>query len=153
MSKTERQVTINRFEGVYSFLSNFYPCPITFDGDKYDSVEHAYQAAKTTDAEERIKFQSYRMTPAGEAKRLGRLVTLRKDWEQVKNPVMLDLLRKKFLGTKFTYLLGDTGSEELVEGNWWGDTYWGVCNGVGENYLGKLLMQVRSEIIPERGKL
>ena len=60
---------------------------------------------------------------------------------------MLALLRVKFKpGSSFAELLLATADEELVEVNEWGDCYWGVCRGVGENVLGKLLMRVRAEL-------
>ena len=82
-----------------------------------------------------------------EAKRLGRRVRLRSDWEQVKYDVMLDVVRAKFnQHPDLAQKLLATGDEELVEGNDWGDTYWGVCNGRGKNMLGKILMRVRAEL-------
>ena len=71
----------------------------------------------------------------------------RDNWSRIKNDVMLKLLRRKFVsGSHYATLLLDTGGAELIEGNTWGDTYWGVCDGVGENHLGKLLMLVRDEL-------
>ena len=139
-------MAIEKFEGDYRFLSNFHPCEIILDGDKYASVEHAYQAAKTIDFEERARLQSWNLLNATEAKRAGRKVTLRSDWGEVKNAIMLDLLRQKFSDDLLETMLLDTQNEDLVEGNWWGDTYWGMCNGKGENHLGKLLMKVREEL-------
>lgn len=139
---------ITSFTGRYRFLSNFYPAAVVLDGVLYQSVEHAYQAAKTLDHKERKKFQVPLLPPA-DAKKMGRGVTLRPDWESVKLNIMLVLLRDKFYGTNpghLTEQLLDTGDAELIEGNWWGDIFWGVCNGIGENHLGKLLMQVREEI-------
>lgn len=128
----------------YKFLSNFFPVTILLDGRHYSSVEHAYQAAKTDNPAERYKIQCAE-TP-GQAKRLGRNVTMRGDWDKVKLQVMLDLLHQKFKEPYLAKLLLETGDAELVEGNNWGDTFWGKCNGRGENHLGKLLMQVRQEI-------
>ena len=139
-------MAIEKFEGDYRFLSNFHPCEIILDGDKYASVEHAYQAAKTIDFEERARLQSWNLLNATEAKRAGRKVTLRSDWGDVKNAIMLDLLRQKFSDDLLETMLLDTQNEDLAEGNWWGDTYWGMCNGKGENHLGKLLMKVREEL-------
>ena len=139
-------MAIEKFEGDYRFLSNFHPCEIILDGDKYASVEHAYQAAKTIDFEERARLQSWNLLNATEAKRAGRKVTLRSDWGEVKNAIMLDLLRQKFSDDLLETMLLDTQNEDLAEGNWWGDTYWGMCNGKGENHLGKLLMKVREEL-------
>jgi hypothetical protein len=135
---------IQRFNGKYSFLSNFYPAPVMLDYVWYSTVEHAYQAAKSLLVPERNNIKLCR-TP-GEAKKIGRQVSLRSDWEQVKENVMLDLLRQKFTPMDLRELLINTGSSVLVEGNSWGDTYWGQCSGVGQNKLGVLLMQVRSEI-------
>jgi N-glycosidase YbiA len=132
---------IDSFEGEYGFLSNFYPCRIYYNGLWYPSVEHAYQAAKTADLDERIRVQSAKT--AGKAKRLGKSVTLRPDWEEVKLEIMRLLVYKKFFDYELRKRLCETGAAELVEGNWWGDTYWGVCKGVGENHLGKILMKIR----------
>ena len=127
---------IDSFTGEYRFLSNFYPSiPI---------VEYEYQAAKTDEPHQKDWIRSAR-TP-GEAKRRGRRVHMRSDWEQVKVDVMLFLLRMKFSIPELKQKLLETGDTELTEGNTWGDTFWGVCNGVGENNLGKLLMKVREEL-------
>jgi ribA/ribD-fused uncharacterized protein len=123
--------------------------PITYEGTDYPSVEHAFQAAKCRYAEDKRQFYmtSPRMLTAPEAKKVGGKVDLRRDWEEVKLQVMLDLLRAKFTQNRtLRQLLLSTRDATLVEGNWWGDTFWGVCNGRGENHLGKLLMQVRDEL-------
>lgn len=135
---------IDTFDGEHRFLSNFYPCTVEYAGEFYRTVEHAYQAAKTCDPNWRTVIR-YANTPT-QAKRLGRRVSLRQDWEGVKEDVMLTLLRRKFANPAMREKLLATGDEELVEGNWWGDTYWGVCKGKGENRLGILLMQVRGEL-------
>lgn len=135
---------ITSFSGPFRFLSNFHPSEVTLDGDRYPSVEHAYQAAKSFGSAHRALIRNG--CNSAQAKRLGRTVVLRSDWEEVKVGVMLDLLRQKFApGTALGQQLDATGDRELVEGNWWGDTFWGVCRGVGQNQLGKLLMQVRAE--------
>ena len=128
---------ISCFDGEFAFLSNFYPSPITDGNLIFPTVEHYFQAAKTTNMEE-YKAIAAADTP-GQAKRLGRKVTLRPDWEEVKDQVMLEALRKKLM-------LLATGEEYLIEGNTWGDKYWGVCGGIGLNHLGKLLMQIREEV-------
>jgi N-glycosidase YbiA len=136
---------INRFRGAYQFLSNFYPALIQFEGFTYQSVEHAYQASKTLDLRQRRLIRAIKK--AGAAKYVGRRqITLRPDWEDVKLDIMLDLLRKKFAHGILHDWLIETGDAELIEGNHWGDFFWGVCEGVGQNHLGKLLMQVRKEI-------
>ncbi len=135
---------ITSFIGKHSFLSNFYPARVEFDRQTFPSVEHAYQAAKTLVPIERRIFHTG--ISAGQAKRAGRRVTLRADWIDVKLPIMLDLLRKKFWDDDLAQQLLATQDAELVEGNHWGDTFWGVCRGEGANHLGRLLMQVRQEI-------
>lgn len=135
--------TIGHFAGEFRFLSNFYPCTIEYEDSLYGSVEHAYQAAKTLYPEER---HTILMAPTpGYAKRLGRQVRLRVDWEQVKLDVMLELLRRKFAKEPLKGKLLATGDARLVEGNTWGDRFWGVSYGYGLNHLGNLLMRVRDE--------
>lgn len=134
---------INSFSGKYDFLSNFYTCTVKYDGLTFTNAEAAFQSAKVTDMDSRKQFCNL---PPAQAKRLGRTVQLRKDWEQVKDQVMHDVLKSKFRDEKLREMLLQTGDEELVEGNWWGDTYWGVCRGIGQNKLGKLLMQLREEL-------
>lgn len=136
---------INSFKGQYSFLSNFYPVQVEIEGIVYPSVEHAYVAMKTMDIE--LRKQISLMETAGKVKRMGRTLNIRSDWDHIKLPVMFGLLRLKFQKPELKLLLISTGDSHLEEGNWWGDTFWGVCKGVGENNLGKLLMRVRQEII------
>lgn len=136
--------TIDSFRNGYAFLSNFYPSPVTYQGDLYPTVEHAFQAAKTHNPQERDKVR-LAPTPTG-AKRAGRRVDLRPDWEQVKLQVMASLLTQKFCDPTLADLLALTGDQELVEGNTWGDRFWGVCKGTGHNHLGRLLMEVRAEL-------
>lgn len=135
---------IDRFEGPYEFLSNFYPIRISFEGITYITAEHAYQAAKTLDRSTRLVFLTVRT--AAQAKNLGRSLQLRPDWDEVKLEVMESILREKFKGPIMRGRLIDTWPLELIEGNWWGDRFWGICNGEGENYLGKLLMKIREEL-------
>ena len=146
---TEKQVAppvtwIGWFGGKYRWLSNFYPVEVTFDHVKFPTVEHAYQAAKTPHPGMYRRIQLAK-TPAI-AKKIGRQCSLPPHWETTKEVVMLFLLRQKFEQPKFKSLLLATGNADLVEGNTWGDIYWGVCRGVGKNRLGLLLMQVRTEI-------
>lgn len=138
-------MSIDSFTGKYRFLSNFYPCYVDFEGASYPSIEHAYQAAKTKVEELRLIFMEPIMT-AHEAKKAGKRLILRDDWENVKIDVMRTLLKEKFKQPKFKNMLLETKDENLVEGNWWGDKFWGICNGEGENWLGKLLMEIREEI-------
>ena len=136
--------SIDEFQGEYRFLSNFYPCAVMYDGYLYRSVEHAYQAAKTFDEQQRLKIR--KLSKPGEAKRAGRRITLRKDWEEVKLDIMLELLEKKFQEPSLKRRLIATGNATLIEGNNWNDTFWGVCRDKGDNHLGRLLMQVRDRI-------
>ena len=136
---------INSFEGKYAFLSNFYESPIAEDRIIYPTVEHYFQAQKTLDINERKKIAAAD-TP-GKAKRLGRSVTLRPDWEEIKLGVMEHAVREKFTTHSILrVMLVGTGDEELVEGNWWNDRFWGVCEGTGANHLGQILMKVRDEL-------
>lgn len=143
---------ISTFTGPHAFLSNFYPARVTLDGVVYPTVEHAYQAAKSADPSfaYRLSIAALPGTHAGAAaaKRAGRHVPLRPDWERVKVGVMRDLLRQKFAHLELRAKLAAT-DEELVEGNWWGDRFWGQSPlGVGENWLGRILMEIRGEIAP-----
>lgn len=139
---------ISGFNGNYRFLSNFYPSLINFEGIDYPTVEHAYQAAKTLDDDLRKTVVSL---SAGGAKRAGRNLKNREDWDDVKLTIMLTLLRKKFRDPILASALKQTGDEELEEGNYWHDNFWGSCTCLkcghkGENHLGKTLMQVRQEL-------
>ena len=136
---------INRFIDEYEFLSNFYPSPIYDDaGKEYPTVEHYFQAMKTFNPQER---ELIRLAESpGKAKRIGRLVQLREDWENRKLDIMEKALIQKFQILRLREKLLATGNEELIEGNFWHDTYWGVCKGEGENHLGKLPMKIREKI-------
>ncbi len=135
---------INCFDGKYAFLSNYYNSPITHDGITYPTNEHFFQAMKTLKIDERLAIAAAE-TP-GQSKRMGRSVTLRSDWETIKSYYMELGLRLKFQNPDLAAKLIATGDEELIEGNTWGDRIWGVCNGEGENRLGKLLMKIRDEL-------
>lgn len=135
---------IDSFRGEYGFLSNFTRCRIVYEGLIYRSVEHAYQAAKVETNIERAQFTEPGISP-GDSKRMGRELIIRDNWDQVKLTIMEDLLRIKFNYPVFKDKLLNTYPHELEESNSWGDTYWGVCNGTGENHLGKLLMQLRED--------
>lgn len=142
---------ICEFEGKYAFLSNFFPSSILYEGIVYPTNEHFFQAMKTLNQEERKKIAAAD-TP-GKAKRLGRHVQLRADWEQIKVDVMRTGLMLKFTDAELAQKLIDTGDEELIEGNWWHDNTWGSCfcsdciNKPGRNLLGMLLMELRKELI------
>lgn len=145
---------INEFKGKNYFLSNFFNFDVVVDEVKYKNNEAAFQAAKIksltqTDGLKGVTRKSFSELQPNEAKRLGRQVKLRIDWEDVKDSVMLECVRSKFSQEPLRQRLIDTGSEELIEGNTWNDRYWGVDlrSGSGENKLGKILMQVREELL------
>ena len=137
-------MAITKFSGGYHFLSNFYPCKIKIDAWEFDSTEAAYQAMKCNRAKDVHAFVG--ITP-GEAKKLGRLVELRPNWERVKIDVMRYVLIQKFSDPILMAMLDATKGQELIEGNTWGDRFWGQCPvGDGRNELGKLLMSIRDDI-------
>lgn len=141
---------ITSFRGEFAFLSNFYACLVEFEGVMYPSAEHAFQAAKTLDKERR-RCIALAPSPTA-AKRMGRRLKLRADWEGVKLDVMETILRDKFSDDGLAESLKATGTRRLVEGNTWGDKYWGkVMNEHGKleggNNLGKLLMKIREEML------
>lgn len=139
---------ITSFSGENRFLSNFWPSPIWWLGLKFPTVEHAFQATKTTDQEMRIAI-SVAATP-GRAKRIGRTLELRPHWESTKEDVMWQLLQRKFVpDSKLAKQLVATHPAELVEGNTWGDIFWGRVDGQGQNKLGFLLMRWREELMED----
>jgi ribA/ribD-fused uncharacterized protein len=142
---TSEPKLIDRFEGDYSFLSNFYASPIILQGKTYATAEHAYQAAKTLDPDEQEEIRAA-PTP-DEAKRLAAEVTLRPGWAELRLAVMAQVLRAKFeQSPELREALLGTHDAILVEGNTWGDFFWGICDGRGENHLGNLLMELRARL-------
>ncbi len=136
---------IDRFDREQRFLSNFVPAAIVYGRIEYPTVEHAFQAAKTDDRA--LKLTVAAAPSPGAAKRIGRKVPLRADWEEVKTDIMRTLVRLKFsTHQELRERLLETGEAELIEGNTWNDTFWGVCKGKGQNWLGKILMEVREEL-------
>lgn len=150
--------TISSFVGPYRFLSNFYPwekgshrpypsITVVAYGRAFPSSEHAFQAAKCAFPGDYARFQEPELT-AAQAKLLGRKVPLRADWEAVKVHVMWAIVADKFnRNSQMKEQLLATGEAALVEGNHWGDRYWGVSGGVGENMLGRILMAVRGKLL------
>jgi ribA/ribD-fused uncharacterized protein len=137
------KILFNSRSTEYGWLSNFHPAPVEYQGKVWPTVEHAYQAAKTLvpAQQERIRQAA---TPA-EAKKIGRVVSLRSDWGDVRGNTMLDLLVAKFRQhQELLERLLATGDLELVEHSPWGDGYWGDGgDGTGSNRLGRFLMAVR----------
>jgi len=138
------------FDGEFAFLSNFSPSLLEYEGLTYPTLEHAFQAAKSLDPARRIEIAE--LPTPGLAKRAGRKVACRSDWDAVRVEVMRELLRIKFApGSPLAAQLLATGDRRLVEGNWWNDRFWGVCRGVGRNMLGELLMQIRADLARPAG--
>jgi ribA/ribD-fused uncharacterized protein len=136
--------TIDKFSGEYRWLSNFWPCSIEYEGIVYPSVENAYQAAKTTDLEIRQEFVF--MSPFV-AKEEGRKLRIRLDWERIKVQTMFRLVTFKFSNNEnLMWKLIMTHNADIIEGNTWGDTFWGQCNKQGKNELGLILMAVRHDL-------
>lgn len=135
---------IRGFFGEYWWLSNYWPVNITFERRRYASVEHAYHAAKTHGPKLRAMIAA--LPTPGEAKRQSRELPLRPDWEDIKLSIMESLLRKKFSHEQLRDQLLATGDAYLEETNDWGDPFWGVCGGQGENHFGRLLMKLRDAL-------
>ena len=139
---------IDQFLGRYFFLSTSALSSAKFDGDLYPSVAQAFAAAKTLDLDVRAKLRG--VCDRDKPNKLDRQGVVRPDWDAVKIDIMRQLLREKFSEPKLAEALLDTGDAELVEGNVWGNSFWGLSEGRGENMLGRLLMQVRGEIRSSR---
>jgi len=138
---------IDSFKGETKWLSNFEPSEVTLEGVVYPTTEHAFQAAKTSSVEEREVVRTC-STP-GKARRAGKKVTLRSDWEKVKVGLMAELNFQKFSKSEeLREKLLATGKRPLIEGNSWNDKFWGVCKGEGQNWLGRVLMLIREELRP-----
>jgi ribA/ribD-fused uncharacterized protein len=144
---------IFRFVDEYAFLSNFYPAIIIFEGIMYQTLEHAFVASKTFDKAFRKKISKLPAKDAGLAKSMGRKCKLRSGWDEIKIRMMKDFLTQKFNQEPFRTKLLETGEQELIEGNYWHDNFWGDCicekcdeHIPGENHLGKLLMEIRQKL-------
>lgn len=137
---------IENFREPYDFLSNFYNCRIIYKGITYWNAEAAYQAQKCPK-----RAEEFCNLLGSEAKKLGRLVEIRSDWEDIKLDIMEEIVTEKFCqNSDLMEKLLATDELYIEEGNWWGDTFWGVCTNkkmdhVGKNHLGKILMEVRTK--------
>ena len=141
------QGTISKFTYEYYFLSNFYMVDVWFAGIKFRNSEAAFQAMKCINPKDRIRFAN--LYPS-EAKKLGRSIELRPDWEQVKEELMFKICYAKFSqNSTLRDKLIETHPKYLEEGNDWNDRYWGVSNGAGLNKLGWILMKLREHYILE----
>nr|DAX47269.1 MAG TPA: NADAR protein [Caudoviricetes sp.] len=131
---------IDNFKGKYFFLSNFYMADVEYNGIKYSNNEAAFQAQKCPE-----RAKEFSALDPSQAKRKGRKIKLRPDWENVKYGIMFDIVIAKFKqNPELLDKLIKTGTSQLVEGNTWGDTTWGVYRHKGKNYLGRILMKVRA---------
>lgn len=151
---------IKRFEGRWGFLSNFYPCKVEHKGLIYPSVEHYYVAMKVTEIQllngnyytaGDFREMITRVKLPADVKKIGQKVKVRKDWDEKRLEFMNYAVREKFKDEKLSEMLLTTGEMDLVEGNFWHDNFWGSCSckkcsGLGENNLGKILMQIRLEL-------
>jgi len=139
---------IEEFQGDYRFLSNFYPSPFEYEGKQWPTVEHAFQALKSLSVDEQETIRN--LSSPSEAKKAGKQVNLRTDWEDVKIPLMRSLVYQKFLQNEnLKNKLLETEDAILEEGNNWNDVTYGICppgSGNGQNKLGKILMEIRSKI-------
>jgi hypothetical protein len=138
------KIGIYGFNGPYRWLSNFEKVPIVYEGITYPSVENAYQAAKFVDSDDRLKFE---VCNAFEAKKYGKEMSgRREDWQHISIELMTFFNRQKYAQEPFKQRLIDTRDLYIEETNTWGDVFWGVCNGTGENHLGLILMKIREEL-------
>lgn len=144
---------IDKFDGEFRYLSNFAIYPTEYEGILFPTSEHAYQASKSLIIEERKTFLLPQNKEPGKAKHLGRKLTLRPHWDGIKNDVMLVIVQDKFnRHLDIRQKLIDTAPAELIESNFWHDKWYGVCtcekcNGKGLNWLGRILMKVREDLI------
>ena len=135
-------VGFNKKNGT-EFLSNFHPSTVSFEGKLYSTVEHAYQAAKTLNQETRELIKKSRSP--WDAKKMGRSLVLRDDWNEVRVEIMRKLIHEKFENPFLRCQLLETHDLELINENRWNDRFFGMTGGVGENWLGKILEEVRKQ--------
>lgn len=131
------------FRNEYDFLSNFYNCKVTYEGITYKNAEAAFQAQKEDNVTNRIV---YSFVDGKTAKKWGRKAKLRKNWEKIKDNLMYEIVKEKFLQNDELKIKLKNIKKEIIEENYWNDTYWGVCNGIGKNKLGEILEKIKKEI-------
>lgn len=125
----------------YRWLSNYHPCVILWHNLPFKNTEAAYQASKCTNIEAAKVFVDM---DGLAAKKHSKTFQTTKTWHNRKLDIMAQLVFQKFLvNLELRTKLLETGDKYIEETNYWNDTFWGVCNGVGENNLGKLLMATR----------
>lgn len=135
---------IKGFFGDYRFLSNFFTSPVLYEGYPFPASENAYQAAKFP----RGRWSEFTQMTASQSKKLGAGAPIDPaEWDQAKYEIMEKIVYAKFTqSSALRERLLDTGYRYLEEANSWGDTFWGRCEGVGENNLGLILMKVREAL-------
>lgn len=134
--------TIDRFVGKYNFLSSTYPSSVEIGGITYPTVCHAIIASKIDSIE--IKKQIAALNGLGQVFRFEKTLEESPEWIACRRDVMKNILRKKFSDPKLMHALKETDSAYLINTNYWGETYWGCCDGYGKNVLGHLLMEIRN---------
>ena len=150
MERVINMKKISSFRGKNRFLSNFYECPVGFEGLTYPSAEAAFQACKCSKEEDKIKYTKVK-DPA-KAKQMGKRETLPEDWDMMSYGRMYDVLSAKFSDPELAAMLKATGEAYLEEGNHWHDNNWGNCNCDscrnihGHNSLGNILMEIRDDL-------
>lgn len=139
---------IREFQGEYRWLSNFAMVRLRLGNKWYMSVEHAYMSMKTLDESWKITCSEETNLKPSHVKRLSKNITLREDWDNIKLKVMTDLVSMKFNNSIYRDKLLATGNQNIQEGNFWNDKFWGIClkTNEGENHLGRLIMNIRDEL-------
>lgn len=149
----QKSVDVLEFKSEFKRFSNFYPVTIHYNRRTFPTVEHAFVSEKSFDPSFKNRIANLKATQAGYAKKLGRQIQLRDDWDEIKNQVMFELVLTKFNKPEFQSFLLLTGEGKIVEGNYWHDNYWGDCyckkcqSVMGLNYLGRILMKIRENIL------
>ncbi|MDR0901252.1 MAG: esterase-like activity of phytase family protein [Opitutaceae bacterium] len=132
------------FAGEYRWLSNYFPCPVTYEGRAYGSTEAAYHASKFPESE-RDEFT--KLDPDASKKLSRKKPFDTAAWNARKVRVMREITWAKYTQhPELAAKLLATGERELEETNWWGDRFWGVAQGEGQNMLGRILMDARDRL-------
>ena len=139
---------ITKFKGEYGFLSNFYPCTVTYNDHEYGSAEVAYQSEKCAKEKDRLAISQM---DSKKAKASGKKILRKSNWHEIKLEAMYGIVKAKFTQNEnLKKKLLATGNSELIESNSWRDKFWGTNLKLeGENHLGRILMKVREEIRTE----
>lgn len=133
------------FQGEYRWLSNFWEHPIECAGLTWRCGEGLYQAGKSQNPDEQLRFVNL---SGRQAKHQGRRIYVQPHWWRLKLDHMKLVIDHKFNDEQMAVLLLATGDQEIIEANTWNDTFWGVRahDGFGQNHLGKIIMNKRKEL-------